>query len=74
MHGLAVPRGIDLSSASAAVLRAIALGLPDFETGTSNACLVQSTCSHLASVISLRRAPVNRRRPVGSPIADCGGA
>ena len=41
------------------MLRAIVLGLPDFETGTSNARFVQSTCSHLASVISLRRAPVS---------------
>ena len=45
----------------AAVLSAIVLGLPDFDTGTSRVRFSQSTCSHLARVTSLRRAPVSSR-------------
>ena len=47
--------------AKAAALSAIVLGLPDFDTGTSRVRFSQSTCSHLAPVTSLRRAPVSSR-------------
>ena len=59
MCSLSCTRGTDCSSAMAAELSAMVLGLPDFDTGTSNVRRCQSTCSHLAWVISLRRPPVS---------------
>ena len=59
MYSLPCTRGTDCSNAMAAPLSAMVLGLPDFDTGTSNVRRCQSTCSHLAWVISLRRAPVS---------------
>ena len=61
VEGLAESLGAVLSSAMAAALRAMVLGLPDFDTGTSRVRFSQSTSSHLARVTSRRRAPVSSR-------------
>jgi hypothetical protein len=58
---LAESLGAVLSSAMAAELSAMVLGLPDFDTGTSRVRFSQSTSPDLARVTSRRRAPVSSR-------------